>query len=69
MKSLSGKELARLVERHGWQLLRVRGSHHVYGKPGTVVRLSIPIHANTALKAGLLKHLLKMAGLEEADIL
>jgi predicted RNA binding protein YcfA (HicA-like mRNA interferase family) len=68
MKSLSGKDLARLVESHGWQLLRIRGSHHIYGKPGSVVRLSIPIHANTALKAGLLKHLLKMAGLEEEDI-
>jgi len=68
MKSLSGKDLARLVESHGWQLLPIRGSHHIYGKPGSVVRLSIPIHANAALKAGLLKHLLKMAGLEEEDI-
>jgi len=68
MKSLSGKDLARLVESHGWQLLRIRGSHHVYGKPGSVVRLSIPIHGNASLKAGLLKHLLKMAGLEEEDI-
>ena len=30
MKSVSGRELARLVERHGWQLLRVNGSHHIY---------------------------------------
>jgi predicted RNA binding protein YcfA (HicA-like mRNA interferase family) len=67
VKSLSGKDLARLVESHGWQLLRIRGSHHIYGMPGSVVRLSIPIHGNTALKSGLLKHLLKMAGLEESD--
>jgi len=33
MKAMSGRELARLVERHGWQLLRVKGSHHIYGKP------------------------------------
>ena len=65
MKSVSGKDLARTVERHGWQLLRVHGSHHVYGKPGSVVRLSIPIHGNRPLKTGLLRHLLKMAGLEE----
>jgi predicted RNA binding protein YcfA (HicA-like mRNA interferase family) len=68
MKSLSGKELARLVESHGWQLLRVHGSHHVYGKPGSIVRLSIPIHGNQALKTGLLKHLLKMAGIPESDL-
>ena len=68
MKALSGKDLARLVERRGWQLLRIHGSHHVYGKPSSIVRLSIPIHSNKPLKAGLLKHLLKMAGLRETDL-
>jgi len=68
MKSLSGRDLARFVERHGWQLLRVHGSHHIYGKPGSVVRLSIPIHGNQALKTGLLRHLLKMADLQESDL-
>jgi len=68
MRSVSGKELARLVERHGWALLRVHGSHHIYGKEGSVVRVSIPIHGNAALKVGLLRHLMKMAGLSEADL-
>ncbi len=68
MKSVFGKDLARLVEKHGWQLLRVHGSHHIYGKPGSIVRLSIPIHANKPLKTGLLRHLLKMAGLQETDV-
>lgn len=68
MKSLSGKELARLVEREGWQLLRIQGSHHIYGRAGDVVRLSIPIHGNQPLKTGLLRHLLKMAGIDEAEI-
>jgi predicted RNA binding protein YcfA (HicA-like mRNA interferase family) len=68
MKSVSGKELAKLVERHGWRLLRIHGSHHIYGKEGSVVRLSIPIHGNAPLKVGLLKHLMKMAGLKEADL-
>ena len=68
MKSVSGRELARFVERRGWTLLRVSGSHHIYGKPGSVVRLSIPIHGNTALKTGLLRHLLKMAEIPEEDL-
>ncbi len=67
MKPLSGKALARLVERHGWALLRVHGSHHIYGKEGSVVRLSIPIHGNKPLKTGLLRHLLKAAGITDAD--
>jgi predicted RNA binding protein YcfA (HicA-like mRNA interferase family) len=34
MKAMTGRELARLVERHGWSLLRVHGSHHIYEKAG-----------------------------------
>jgi predicted RNA binding protein YcfA (HicA-like mRNA interferase family) len=68
MKSLSGKELIRILERHGWVLLRVQGSHHIYGRSESIVRLSIPVHRNQPLKTGLLRHLLKSAGLSEQDL-
>jgi predicted RNA binding protein YcfA (HicA-like mRNA interferase family) len=68
MKSISGREFAKIIEKHGWILLRVSGSHHIYGKPGSIVRLSLPIHGNMPLKLGLLKHLIKMTGLEEKDL-
>ncbi|HEV2488218.1 MAG TPA: type II toxin-antitoxin system HicA family toxin [Candidatus Acidoferrales bacterium] len=64
MKAVSGKDLAKVLEHHGWKLLRVHGSHHIYGKEGSVVRLSVPIHGNQPLKIGLLKHLLKLADLD-----
>ena len=32
MRSISGKDLTKVVERHGWSLLRVQSSHHIYGK-------------------------------------
>jgi predicted RNA binding protein YcfA (HicA-like mRNA interferase family) len=68
MRQISGKDLIRVVERHGWTLLRVTGSHHIYGKQGSVVRLSIPVHANKPLKVGLMRHLLKQAGLGEDEL-
>jgi predicted RNA binding protein YcfA (HicA-like mRNA interferase family) len=68
MKSVTGRELARLLEKHGWALLRIHGSHHVYGKPGSVVRISVPIHGSRPIKTGLLKHLLKLAGLPERSV-
>ena len=68
MKAFSGREFARLVERRGWQLLRVAGSHHIYGKAGSVVRLSIPIHGNRPLKIGLLRHLAKLAEISDEDL-
>jgi predicted RNA binding protein YcfA (HicA-like mRNA interferase family) len=66
--SLSGRDFARLVERHGWSLLRVSGSHHIDRKAGSVVRLSIPIHGNHPLKVGLLRHLAKLAGISEDEL-
>jgi predicted RNA binding protein YcfA (HicA-like mRNA interferase family) len=68
MKSVSGKELAKVLEKHGWSLLRIQSSHHIYGKQGSNVRLSIPVHGNQTLKTGLLKHLMKLAELTEEDL-
>jgi predicted RNA binding protein YcfA (HicA-like mRNA interferase family) len=57
VKALSGKELTRLLESHGWTLQRINGSHHIYAKTGSTVRISVPIHGNESLKAGLQRHL------------
>ena len=68
MKTLTGREFARLVERHGWKLLRTSGSHHIYGRQGSVVRLSIPIHGNRPLKIGLQRHLAKLAEIPDGEL-
>jgi predicted RNA binding protein YcfA (HicA-like mRNA interferase family) len=68
MKSLSGREFARIIERRGWDLLRISGSHHIYGKSGSIVRLSVPIHGSKPLKMGLLRHLMKLADLSDDDL-
>jgi predicted RNA binding protein YcfA (HicA-like mRNA interferase family) len=57
-----------MVERRGWQLLRINGSHHIYGKAGSVIRLTIPIHGNRPLKTGLLRHLAKLAEIPEDEL-
>lgn len=68
MKPVSGKDFAKLLKRNGWQLLRIQGSHHIYGKSGSDVRLSIPVHKNQNLKIGLQKHLMKLANLSDSDL-
>ncbi|MFA5864395.1 MAG: type II toxin-antitoxin system HicA family toxin [Phycisphaerae bacterium] len=67
MKSLSGKEFAKILEQKGWRLARITGSHHIYIKQGQTERISVPIHGNTSLKVGLLKHLMKIAQVSETD--
>lgn len=68
MKSLPGRDLCRLLERHERGLRRVTGSHHIYAKEGRRERLSVPVHGSAILKAGLLRHLLKVAGIDEAEL-
>jgi HicA toxin of bacterial toxin-antitoxin, len=39
---MSGKELAKLLEANGWDLLRIQGSHHIYGQAGNPARIFVP---------------------------
>jgi len=68
MKSISGRDFARMIERRGWTLLRINGSHHIYGRSGSPVRISLPVHGNTPLKADLLRHLAKLAGIPDDEL-
>jgi len=65
---ISGKDFARLLEKKGWELRRTKGSHHVYAKAGNPARISVPIHGNSPLKIGLLRHLIKVAAIDESEL-
>jgi predicted RNA binding protein YcfA (HicA-like mRNA interferase family) len=68
LKTLSGKEFIQILEKEGWKLKRVKGSHHVFMKPGVQDRISVPLHGNKPLKIGLLKHFMKVAGISEGEL-
>ncbi len=68
MKQVSGRELARVVQAHGWKLARIHGSHHIFTMEGRRERIVIPVHDNQPLKIGLLRALMKIAGLKESDL-
>lgn len=68
MKSISGKKFCKLIEGKGWEMKRINGSHHIYGKVGEIARISVPVHGNKPLKIGLQRHLMKIAGIEESEL-
>ena len=68
MKSVSAKKLCKIVEKKGWILKKVTGSHHIYTKTGVDKILSIPVHKNKDLKIGTLKALMRIAELTEEDL-
>ncbi len=63
MKNISGKKLCKILEENGWVLNRISGSHHVYTKQNEEARIVVPVHGNKEIKIGLLKAILKTAGL------
>ncbi len=68
MKSVSGKKFYKILKNNGWELKRINGSHHIFTKKGISARISVPVHGNKPLKIGLLKHLMKIAGIDEVDL-
>jgi len=65
---ISGRDFAKLLERKGWELRRTKGSHHIYAKAGNPARISMPIHGDSPLKIGLLKHLMRVAEIDESEL-
>lgn len=68
MKAISGKAFSKLLEKRGWVLRKTTGSHHIYTKEGNPARVSVPVHGNTSMKIGLLKHLMNLAGIQEDEL-
>ena len=62
---ISGIEAIKTFSKAGWTPHRQVGSHVVLRKEGSKVTLSVPKHKE--LKPGLLRHLIKAAGLTVED--
>jgi predicted RNA binding protein YcfA (HicA-like mRNA interferase family) len=68
MKAISGKRMCKLLEAKGWTLARVTGSHHIFVRQGSNLRVTVPVHANQDLKLGLQKSIMKLAGILEEEL-
>jgi len=64
MKPITGKEMCRLLQQHGWTLKRTRGSHYIFGKSGEIKIITVPVHGNQALKPGLANRISKDTNIE-----
>ena len=68
MKTVSGKEFIKLLERNGWILKRINGSHYIYAHPGKTEIISVPVHKNEDLKKGLQKKLMTIAEIKDEEL-
>jgi predicted RNA binding protein YcfA (HicA-like mRNA interferase family) len=59
--------MCRILEKRGWHLDRVNGSHHIYIHAGGG-RVSVPVHGNADLKPGTQRNIMRDTGLTDADL-
>ena len=59
------RDVIKLLEREGWQLVAVRGSHRQYKNPDAAGRITVPGSMNDSLAPGTLNSILKQAGIKE----
>ena len=61
--SLSSREIIKVLERDGWVLHNVKGSHHHYKHPTKPGRVTIP-HPKHDLPKGTVASIYRQAGLK-----
>ena len=53
----------KLLMEAGWEIIRVKGSHHILAKGKKVI--SVPVHGNKSLGKGLEQKILKQTGVKK----
>ena len=68
MPTIPPEKLAKALERSGFVLDRIKGSHHVYYHPLTKKTVIIPFHGKD-LPKGILNEILKQAGITREELM
>lgn len=66
--ALTPNDIIRLLEKNGFELKRIKGSHHYYVHTETKKITVVPMH-NKDLPKGTLLAILKQAGIDKQDLL
>jgi predicted RNA binding protein YcfA (HicA-like mRNA interferase family) len=64
--SISGSEAIDAFRKHGFEVVRTTGSHHIMKKDGHPSTLSVPVHGHQSLKCG---GLIRLSGLSIAEFI
>jgi predicted RNA binding protein YcfA (HicA-like mRNA interferase family) len=64
---LTAKEIIRILERHGFNLSRSSGSHHIY-KNSEGKRVTVPVHAGKIIHPKILISILRDMGMTPEEL-
>ena len=60
---MSSKEIIKILEKDGWVLRKIVGSHHHFKHPNKIGKVTVP-HPKKDLTAGTVNSILKQTGLK-----
>ncbi len=64
----TGREVLAALQRDGFVLTHVRGSHHYLRKPDVSGLVVVPVHGGQDLPAGTLRSILRQAGMTADEL-
>jgi len=67
LPSLSPKKVIKILEKKGFILDRIKGSHHIYYHPESKRRVVVPLHKKD-LPKGTFLEILKQAGISKDEL-
>lgn len=59
---MNGKQVIKKLEKEGWKILRIQGSHYRLGKENK--RTTVPVHGSKDLGKGLLTAIERQTGVK-----
>ncbi len=65
---LSGTAVCRFLERHGFAVVRQKGSHIIMQKRVAGATVTVPVPNHPELKTGTLPSILRQSGLKREDL-
>lgn len=67
LRPLSGRQVCKILERHGFLEVRRRGSHVIMQKKMDAGSLTVPVPDHPELRIGTLQSIIRQSGLPRAE--
>lgn len=67
--TIKGQKLIKILQKQGFVLNRINGSHHIMIHPQKYITLSIPVHKGKTLGKGITLAIIKDSGLTIEEFL
>ncbi len=71
LRRVSGKELVKILQKRGWQIKRITGSHRILVRqvgPSKTLKVSVPVHGDKTMNIDTQKSVMREAGLKNEDL-